>query len=109
MDKIIEIANELVSEFINCESYKKYIYIKLKINNDPDLKDKLAEFEKASDIYETKRMQDDYISFDEERIISNMYTELWLSDDARAYLEAQRKLYETLRQVLEIIEKNCLL
>ena len=109
LDKIIKMANELAEEFLSCEPYMEYSRIKLRLEQNPELKEKIAEFEKTSDIYEKKRIDNEYVSFDDERTISDMYTDLWLSEDGRAYLESQKELCGILRRTLEIIELKCTL
>ena len=108
VENIIKKTNELVNEFKNCGPYIEYMRIKSTFGENPGLKTKLAEFEKASELFENKRLQGE-ISFDEERVISSMYTELWLSEDGRAYLESKNELYKILGDIFEIIENQCAL
>jgi len=107
MDDIIKLAQELADRFTNSETYSEYARAKEKIEGDPDLLKKIGEFYSASEAYEARRLNGEEIHFDEERILSNQYTEIWLDENGRAYMAAKNKLTVTLGKIFEIIGTGC--
>ena len=106
MEKILELARGLADAFTACEAYAEYTNVKSRIENDPELSLKITEFEKAAEAFEAKRGGEG-VSFDEERIISNMYTDIWLNGDGRAYFTSLSELYKALGEIYDILENGC--
>ena len=107
MDDIIQLAEELADNFTGSETYAEYKRVKEKIENDPDLAKKIDAFYSASEAYELRRLNGEEIHFDEERVLSNQYTDIWLDENGNAYMAAKNKLTKTLGRVFEIIGTKC--
>ena len=107
MDKVIEAAENLAAEYKNSAAYKEYARLKKIIEKDPGLKSAVDSFYKASEAHEIKRMNGGTIPFDDERIMSNKYTELWLNETGHKFMAAKKELKAALVRIYGIIETNC--
>ena len=107
MDKILKIADELTDEFLNSEAYKEYERLIIEIERDAELRQKLESFYRASEAFEQKKAGGSEYSFDDERILSNKYAELWLNETAGRFMSVKKELFNTLEAVREKIESKC--
>ena len=107
MERILQLTNELADEFINSGLYKEYNRLKVSLEDNPELKVKIDEFKIKSESYEIKLLQTGEDSFDEEKIVSSLYSEVMLYEDGKLYLDAEKKLYGLLDQMFTILENRC--
>ena len=107
MEKIIEKAAELTAEFVNCDAYKEFLRLNGELSGQPEMMNKIETFYKASESLELRRARGEHISFDEERLLSNQYTEIWLNETGRDYMNTKNGLLKTLDDVFKMIEADC--
>jgi len=107
LENIVGLAESLADEFVNSHTYREYTRLKQKIDDDPELKQKIEAFYDASDAYEAGRLRGDEIHFDVERVLSGQYADIWLNEDGHAYMKARNALYDTLDRVYKIIGEKC--
>ena len=96
-----------MDEFVNSGQYKKYARLKEKLEENDELRQKVESFYKKSEMFELKRIQGEETDFDEERVLSNQYTEIWLNETGNMYMAARNDIYKALARIYEIIENKC--
>ncbi len=103
MEQILQKANELVESIKNSNFYKDYNLAKSKILQDQNLYQKIKAFKQLQ--FEYKMKPDP--SFEEERAVSALYTELMLNEDAKLFLKNEMEIVKLLSQVFNLIGENC--
>jgi len=73
------------------------------------LAQKIDSFYRDAEAYEIKKMRGEDVPFDEERIISGNYAELWLDETGNRYMALKGELYETYCEVMNMIETKFIL
>lgn len=100
---VYDTANKLAKELSESEEYVGYKNIKKQIENNPELKEKIAKFEELR--YEVqleaiKGKEQEKIKLSE---MQNLYTELIQNDIAQKYFEIELKFNVLLADVNKII------
>lgn len=100
---IYDTANRLASEIKTSEEYTNYKLAKEVLNLKPDLKEKVAEFEKAR--YEVQIGQMETGKLDEEKLknMQNIYAEIIENEEIKKYFDAEIKFNVLLADVNKII------
>lgn len=101
---ILDIASELSAAITSSDVYKSYIDRKALIDANPDLRARIQIFKRAQFDYQSKTLQSLQPSFDEEKYVSKLYADLTLNEDARLFLESEKEILQTLRDVHETIQ-----
>lgn len=104
---VIEMAGLLAEKLKETEAHTNYERSKNKIHMDEDLTLKIYRYKKMNFDYQHKLMNNIEPSFDEEKKISGLYSELLLNDDARLFLESEKKLIDLVSDIYNIIGEAC--
>jgi len=105
--KILLVAEKLGELFHKSELYKDYCQYKKTLENDPFLLERVAVYKKAQFDLETRRLQGDYISLDDEKRMSYHYTELSLHPIAGKFLTCEYELLNLYRRAMDIVSDAC--
>ena len=109
MERIINAANELTAAFTQWDAYIDYKRLTDRLANDPALTQKIEAFYEASADFEQRRGDGEEVGFEEEKALSARYTDIWLNENGRLYMESRKKLHVALKIIFEIIERDCAL
>ena len=91
------------------ESFASLLYVetKNKIAGNPGLETQIKEFKRAQMDYRFKHMEGTPITFEEEQNLSKIYSDLLLHDDARVFLDSERKLLDMITKIQNMISGSC--
>ncbi|MDR1537043.1 MAG: YlbF family regulator [Clostridiales bacterium] len=96
MNSVNAKADALVAEIKKSPEYREYVNALVNLDKDEPAMNQLREFKKA----EMEYWQNSHnLSFDEERMLSFIYTDLTLNSKINAFLEAEKRLCELLTQI----------
>ena len=109
MERIINAANDLAAAFTQWDIYIEYKRLTDKLAGDPALLHKIEAFYEASADFERRRRDGEDVNFEDEKSLSARYTDIWLNESGRLYMETRRKLHEALGKIFEVIERDCVL
>ena len=100
---IYDTANRLAYEIKQSEEFNNYKKLKEEVQNNPDLKDKLNNFEKAR--YEIQIASIQGLEQDKEKAVNmqNLYVELIQNETMKKYFDAELKFNVLLTDVNKII------
>lgn len=100
---IYDTANRLAYEIKQSEEYNNYKKLKEEVQNNPNLKDKLNNFEKAR--YEIQIASIQGLEQDKEKAVNmqNLYLELIQDETMKKYFDAELKFNVLLTDVNKII------
>lgn len=100
---IYDTANRLAYEIKQSEEYNNYKKLKEEVQNNPNLKDKLNNFEKAR--YEIQIASIQGLEQDKEKAVDmqNLYLELIQDETMKKYFDAELKFNVLLTDVNKII------
>ena len=103
--QVYDTANRLAQEIKDSEKYVNYKMAKQTINLNPEIKNKIDEFEKARYEQQIEAMQTG--KQDEEKIkkVQNLYGELIQKEEAKKYFDAELKFNILLGDVNKIISE----
>lgn len=102
---IYDTANKLASEIKNSEEYMNYKMAKEILTMNPDLKNKIEEFEKATYEAQIEVIQTGIDNQEKVKKVQDMYIELIENPDAKKYFEAQIKFNVIIADVNKIISE----
>lgn len=100
---IYDTANKLASEIKASEEYKKYREAKENINNNPELKQKIDEFEKLRYDIQVLAMQGKEAGEEKNKKLQEMYTILIGEKQIKEYFDLEVKFNVMLADVNKII------
>ena len=100
---LLESAQKIATELQNSNLYKEYKKNKEALENDPLLLERVRAFKKMQLEFESKRLTNSNLSFEEEKRIAHQYTELSLSPVAADFLSCEYELLDTYRQIVDTI------
>lgn len=103
MEKVIEKTENLIEEILRSDEYVTLKSINKKIEANSELKIKLDAFNAASYKLEMKRFKGEEITFDEEKLVSAYYSDVYMNEDGRIFLETERSLYNTIQVIYGMI------
>ena len=106
-DKVISIAGELSDELSKTECCARFCHYKQIVGADPILYNRIKDFKKAQIEFEYRELQDSPLSFEEEKNVSKLYSELVLNDNARHYLESEKAVLELFSRIIDIVSAAC--
>lgn len=100
---IYDTANRLAYEIKQSDEFNNYKKLKEEVQNNPDLKDKLNNFEKAR--YEIQIASIQGLEQDKEKAVNmqNLYVELIQDETMKKYFDAELKFNVLLTDVNKII------
>lgn len=106
MEKIIKEAKDLSMRIANSRVYKEYMRTRAIIHSNPEMLEavnniKRRHFELHS------RGNNDELSFDEEKYLSQESYKIALNEDIKTYFECEQKLIEILSTVFDTIAGSC--
>jgi cell fate (sporulation/competence/biofilm development) regulator YlbF (YheA/YmcA/DUF963 family) len=105
---ILETTRQLADTLKKSGLYRDYLSSRIRAESQPELVQSLRAFKKAQAEYENKRLSaKEPYSFDEERTVIHMYTELMLNEDARVFLKNEGALLNLWNQLAEILGGAC--
>jgi len=100
--------NHLAERFSQSAPYRDFQHYKKLLEEDPVLLTRVKEYKKAQTEFEYKRLRgESMVNFDEEKHVSNLYTELSLNKVAGAFLAAENALLELYRQAFDTLCDAC--
>lgn len=100
---IYDTANRLAGEIKQSEEYVNYKMAKQAINLNTDLKEKMAEFEKARYEVQLEMMQTGKNDEDKYKKMQELYAELIENQEAKRFFEAETKFNIIIADVNKII------
>ena len=100
---VYDTANKLATEIKECEEYKEFKKIKEEVNKNPDLKNKIEEFEQARYKIQMDMMQKGKMDEEEYKNVENMYGELFEKEEVQKFFQAETKFNVMLADVNKII------
>lgn len=100
---IYDTANRLAGEIKQSEEYVNYKMAKQAINLNTDLKEKMAEFEKARYEVQLEMMQTGKNDEDKYKKMQELYAELIENQEAKKFFEAETKFNIIIADVNKII------
>lgn len=100
---VYDTANRLASEIKASEEYKKYKEAKENINNSPELKQKIDEFEKLRYDIQVLAMQGKEAGEEKNKKLQEMYTILIGEKQIKEYFDLEVKFNVMLADVNKII------
>lgn len=106
-DAILLAAQTLADTIKNSELYRSYRRSRIRVEGKPDLADRLHHYKKTQAAYEFKRLQNQPVTFDEEKYLSHLHAELSLNEDTGRFLAQEDQLLEAYRQILDILNEAC--
>ena len=100
---VYDTANRLASELRNSPEYLEYKKLKEELNQNPDIKEKMAEFEKARYDVQLESLKGEEQEKTKMEETQKMYMELVQNDLAKRYFETELKFNVLLADVNKII------
>lgn len=103
MKEAVEKSKEISDIIKNSSDYQEYLELKSKVCEDSALKEKINNYKTAQVAFQTKIMNGEIVSFEEEKSLSKMYTELEINLLSRSFLLVENKLLSLLNDIYENI------
>ncbi len=100
---VYDTANKLASEIKSSEEYKQYKEAKQKIDNNPDLKQKIDEFEKLRYDVQVLAIQGKEAGEEKNKKLQEMYTILIGEKEIKEYFDLEVKFNVMIADVNKII------
>ena len=100
-------TRNLAARFKNSGLYRDYLRHKKALENDTVLFERVMAYKKSRIELESKRLQEAYVSFDEEKRLAYQYTELSLHPEAGAFLACEFELLKLYEQAFDILSEAC--
>ena len=100
---VYDTANRLAGEIKQSEEYMNYKMAKQALNLNTELKERMAEFEKARYEVQIEMMQTGKNDEEKYKQVQNLYAELVENDDARKFFDAETKFNVMIADVNKII------
>lgn len=107
MDKILNLADEITISIKNSELYQNYLNSKDKINKDSELKKRIKDFREKSMSFQSKLMQNQEVSFEEEKYISSLYFGLIVNEDVKTYFKNEELLLNLMANIYNKLGNEC--
>lgn len=106
---VLDSANEIAISIKNSKYYGDYLESIKKINENPELKRKIREFKQKHIEYQSKCIQNQETSFEEEKYVSGLYHSLMLNDNAKIFFKSEEILLKLLGNIYNILGSECVL
>lgn len=103
---VYDTANKLASEIKASEEYKKYKEAKESINKNPELKEKIDEFEKLRYDVQVLAVQGKEADIEKNKKLQEMYTILISEKQIKEYFDLEVKFNVMLADVNKIIAES---
>ncbi len=100
---LINKATEISEEFVNSDLYKEYLVLLEKIKKDYSLLEKIGNYKRAQINFQGQVLANEVPSFEEEKKLSALYTELVMNEDCRNFLKVEAELLKNLNQIYEAL------
>lgn len=100
---VYDTANRLAQEIKQSEEYMNYKMAKQALNLNIELKEKMAEFEKARYEVQLEMMQTGKNNEEKYKEVQNLYAKLVEIDEAKRFFEAETKFNVVIADVNKII------
>ena len=100
---VYDTANRLAQEIKQSEEYVNYKMAKQALNLNTELKEKMAEFEKARYEVQLEMMQTGKNNEEKYKQVQNLYAKLVENDEAKRFFEAETKFKVVISDVNKII------
>lgn len=100
---VYDTANRLAQEIKQSEEYMNYKMAKQALNLNTELKEKMAEFEKARYEVQLEMMQTGKNNEEKYKQVQNLYAKLVENDEAKRFFEAETKFNVVIADVNKII------
>ncbi len=100
---VYDTANRLAQEIKQSEEYVNYKMAKQALNLNTELKEKMAEFEKARYEVQLEMMQTGKNNEEKYKQVQNLYAKLVENDEAKRFFEAETKFNVVIADVNKII------
>jgi cell fate (sporulation/competence/biofilm development) regulator YlbF (YheA/YmcA/DUF963 family) len=107
MDEILAAAKALAETLRNGTLYKDYRKNRIRVAENPELSARMLDFKKKQAAFEMKRLQNQPVTFDDEKFISHLYAEMTQNETARKFLASEEAFLEAYRQVMEMLGEAC--
>ncbi|MCL2350949.1 MAG: YlbF family regulator [Firmicutes bacterium] len=103
MSEVLALARALAEAFRDSPELAAYRFAKAAVLSDPALARRLAEYKQALFGHRMKAASGETPPFDEEKILSHMYSELFLNDRTREFLEREEAAFGLVNGIGEIL------
>ena len=107
MSEILAAAQTLADAISGSGEYADYRKSRIRVMENPDVAEKLFDFKKKQAAVELRRLQNQIITFDEEKQLSHQYAELSLNETAGRFLECEDVFLGLYNRALELINGAC--
>ncbi len=95
-DALLNMAKTLNKEIMLSDIYKQYIESKKKVDSNPSYKDMIEKLRSEQNVFELKKLNSEYIDSGEEFSFLNMYSDISIIPECRAYLLNEVRLLKLL-------------
>ncbi len=103
VDKIINKTDELATFIKDSQFYKDYVESKKGIDCNESLREKIDFYKSKHFAYQTKLLNDEPTTFEEEKEVSALYAALLLNADAKHFLQSEANMLKIFRTVVDTI------
>ena len=103
---VYDTANRLAYELKISEEYTKYKIIREKVNNSPELKEKIEKFEKLRYSIQLQSIKGGEQNDEEAVEMQNLYAELIQNEEVKQYFDCELKFNVLLADVNKIIAES---
>jgi len=100
---VLHCAEALAEAFSNSPEYAAYLAAKGAAQSDAGLAKRIADYKKAHFEYQLRVVAGETPTLDEERVMSNMYSDLTLNGAAREFLEREQAVYDMINGINGIL------
>ena len=107
MDEVLKQAKALADALRGSDVYNAYRRERIRVAENPALADNMLTFKKKQAAFELKRLQNQPVTFDEEKHISHLYAELSQNETAKRYLDRESAFLNVYRQVTDMLNDAC--
>lgn len=99
---VYDTANKLAKEIKESKEYKEYKKLKTQIEENPETKDKVEDFEKMRYAVQVKTLKGEE-TLEEKQLLQKQYESLLKNEEIKAYFEAEVKFNVIVADVNKII------
>lgn len=107
MDNALNIAEKMVLSINESEAYKNYISAKEKIKADKELYEKMLQFKQRHIEIQSKKLNKEYIDFNEENAVSRMFFHLIQNPLAKDYFKYEQALTDLMSEIYSKLGCQC--
>lgn len=105
-EKIFDYSKNIAELIKQSEAYKNYLFFKEKVKSDPNLQGEIIELKKEQANIEYKKINGEEVSFEDERKINSLYSQIAAWEGGYEFLESEKLLLKLISDVYEKISTD---